>query len=312
MKKISNISKLTFIICVLSICICTYCNPKKKEIVDRKLKVVTTTGMIYDAVRNIGKDSVEVEALMGPGVDPHLYKATHGDLERLNDADIVFYNGLYLEGKMGDVLEKLNRIKPTVPIGEVIPKELLIKTNLHGGQYDPHIWFDVQLWMRTLSSIANELSNLDPENRAYYQFNLQSYLKDLQKLDMEIREKIGSIPLKQRILITAHDAFTYFGKAYQMEVRGLQGISTVSEFGLKDVNDLVKMIVERKISALFIESSVPPKSINAVIRGAQSKGHDVVLGGSLYSDAMGAFGTPEGTYTGMIRANVDKMVNALK
>ncbi len=273
---------------------------------------VVTTGMIADAVHNVGGSHVTVVALMGPGVDPHLYKATQGDLEKLRNADIVFYNGLHLEGKMVDALEKLAQSKPVSPVAAGIDTAKLRRPPEFKGNYDPHIWFDVQLWQRAVRTVADQLKQFDTAHAAEYERNAVAYLARLDSLDVWVRQQIASIPREGRVLVTAHDAFGYFGRAYDIEVRGLQGISTVSEFGLADITSLVNMIVERRVKSVFVESSVPKRSIEAVVKGVRDKGHDITIGGQLYSDAMGAAGTAEGTYIGMVSANVNKIVKALR
>jgi len=275
-------------------------------------EIVCTTGMIADAVSHVLGERAQVTALMGPGVDPHLYKATQGDLRRLLDADLVFYNGLHLEGKMGEVLEKVARQKPVIAVGERIPQERLLNTTSYAGAYDPHLWFDVSLWADVVEHIGTVMQKQDPANAAFYAANAQGYREELLALHARVREAIATIPEEQRVMITAHDAFEYFGRAYDMEVRGLQGISTLSEYGLRDVSQLVGFIVDRRIKAVFVESSVPRKSLEAVVEGCRQRGHEVRIGGTLYSDAMGAEGTPEGTYTGMVQYNVNTIVSSLK
>jgi manganese/zinc/iron transport system substrate-binding protein len=279
---------------------------------DKKMLIVTTTGMIKDAVENIIGNNANVIALMGPGVDPHLFKATHGDLEKLTDADVIFYNGLHLEGKMGEVLEKLSTQKPVVAVSSGIPEHQLRAVPGFQGTHDPHIWFDVKLWQGAVRAVAGFMQEHDNANADLYSANSLKYLARLDSLHEEVKVSILRIPEPQRVLITAHDAFGYFGDAYNIEVRGLQGISTVSEFGLKDVTYLVNFIISRKIKAIFVETSVSEKSINAVVQGCHQKGWDVKIGGSLYSDAMGQEGTPEGNYIGMVSANVRTIVEALK
>lgn len=276
------------------------------------IKIVTTTGMLADATKQIVGDFAEVEALMGPGVDPHLYKATQGDLQKFNQASLIIYNGLHLEGKMGEVLEKMARIKPVLAAGEGLPEGHIKKVPGTDDVYDPHIWFDVALWSETVGYIAQELGKQFPTEQARFQQNAVKYRSQLDSLHQAVKTQILSIPSEQRVLVTAHDAFTYFGNAYAIEVRGLQGISTLSEFGLKDVSDLVDFIVAQKIKAVFVETSVSDKALQAVVQGCTDRGHPVRIGGSLYSDAMGADGTPEGTYIGMVNANVSKIVEALK
>lgn len=281
----------------------------------KKLRIVTTTGMIEDAVRNIvGDDSASatITALMGPGVDPHLYKASQQDLSLLTEADIIFYNGLHLEGKMVEVLEKLARTKPVVAVADGVDPAKLRTPPEFNGNHDPHIWFDVKLWEGGVRKIAEALQARDTANAARYRQHAERYVRQLDSLDRWVRDHIATIPKEGRVLITAHDAFGYFGQAYDIEVRGLQGISTVSEYGLADVQALVEMIASRNIKAVFVESSVPRRSIEAVVEGVKAKGKNVTIGGQLFSDAMGAKGTPEGTYIGMVSANVNTIVNALK
>jgi len=277
-----------------------------------KIRIVATTGMIGDAVKRIAGDHAEVISLMGPGVDPHLYKATHGDLRHLTEADIIFYNGLHLEGKMGEVFEKLARTKPVVAIGEEIPDNRLRKVPGFQGAFDPHIWFDVNLWAEAVGIISTRLQSYDSIHASEYAIRSNRYVGQLDSLDQSVREAIAAIPESQRVLITAHDAFGYFGDAYGIEVRGLQGISTLSEFGLRDVTELVNFIIARKVKAIFVETSVSGRSIEAVVEGCREKGWNVSIGGSLYSDAMGASGTPQGSYMGMVHANVRTIVESLK
>lgn len=279
---------------------------------DSGIKIVTTTGMIADAVHNIVKDSANVIALMGSGVDPHLYKATQGDLKKLSEADLVFYNGLHLEGKMGEVLSKLGRTKSVVAVVEGLQQSQLRKVPEFDNNYDPHIWFDVQIWMEAVKYMRDQLKTAMPGSAAFLEENTDQYLEKLKELDAMARARILEIPKESRVLITAHDAFGYFGNAYDIEVRGLQGISTLSEFGLKDVTDLVNFIADNKIKAVFVETSVSEKAIQAVVEGCRDKGHAVQIGGNLYSDAMGTTGTFEGTYVGMVTSNVNTIVSALK
>ncbi|WP_319381369.1 metal ABC transporter solute-binding protein, Zn/Mn family [Thiomicrorhabdus sp.] len=274
-----------------------------------QLQIVTTTGMIADLTQNIGGKNVKVTALMGSGVDPHLYKATQGDLRRLSRADLILYNGLHLEGKMQDIFEKLARKKAVFAVSDKIAKERFIH---HGNVLDPHIWFDVQLWIEAGKRITEILSNQDPENAAHYQQRSQDYLQQLQKLDHWVQEQIKQIPSQKRLLITAHDAFNYFGRAYGIKVMGLQGISTAAEFGLQDVKHLKDIIVANRISAVFVESSVSPKFIQSLVAGVKAEGHELKIGGELFSDAMGASNTQEGTYIGMVKHNVNTIAGALK
>lgn len=287
------------------------CSPTKKDN-NGKLNVVTTTGMLYDAVLNIARDRVDAQALMGPGVDPHLYKATQGDLSKLNQADVIVYNGLLLEGKMGDILKKLGRTRAVFAAAEDIDQSALLSSVQYENAYDPHIWFDVNLWKQAVSSISTALQNEDSLNAEFYQQNTDIYLQRLDSLHDFVKTSISSIPENQRILVTAHDAFRYFGRAYDIRVVGLQGISTVSDFGLRDIAEITDLIIANKVKAIFVETSVSDRAIKAVMQGCNERGHDVKIGGYLYSDAMGEFGTYEGTYVGMVETNVKTITEELK
>ncbi|MFB9273484.1 metal ABC transporter solute-binding protein, Zn/Mn family [Cohnella cellulosilytica] len=275
-----------------------------------KLHVTATVGMITDVVKEVGGDRVETIGLMGPGVDPHLYKASQGDIAKLEKADLILYGGLHLEGKMTEIFEKMSKKKAVVPVTKNIPESSLRKVG--DGTYDPHVWFNVKLWMSATETIRDALIENDPEHEAEYRERADAYLGRLDELDRYARERIAEIPKQGRVMVTAHDAFGYFGDAYDIEVVGLQGISTAAEYGSKDVTALRDMLVERGIKAVFVESSVPKKSIEAVIEGAKKLGREVKIGGELFSDAMGQDGTEEGTYIGMVRHNVDTIVEALK
>lgn len=279
-----------------------------------KLYIVTTTQMIADAVRNIAGDKAEVVSLMGPGIDPHFYKATQGDLKKLTDADIIFYNGLHLEGKMQDVFEKFAKKKTVVAVTKDIPKEELLVSSDQGEEtvYDPHVWHSVSLWKQILPVISKTLAKKDTKNSTSYELNYSTLFEEMKMLDINTNANISQIPLEQRLLITSHDAFNYYGKTYDIEVKGLQGISTVSEVGIKDITEMVDLIIKRKVKAVFVESSVNERNLKAVIEGCKKKNWDVKIGGTLFSDAMGDDDTPEGTYVGMINYNTSAIVNALK
>ncbi len=287
------------------------CQSQPSRIKSRPI-ALTTTGMLSDAVSNIVGDKMEVEAIMGPGVDPHLYKATQGDLAKFKTADLIVYNGLQLEGKMSDVLVKLSKQKPVIAATKNIPDSLLISSTGYHDSFDPHVWFDVFLWKQVVSEISTTIQKLDTSNAKYYQNRTLQYLERLDSLDEFVSASITEIPEDQRILVTAHDAFGYFGKAYGLKVEAIQGISTVADFGLRDITNLIDLIIENDIKAIFIESSVSDKSIKAVIAGCKEKGHDVTIGGSLYSDAMGEWGSKEGNYIGMFEYNVNTIVKGLK
>jgi manganese/zinc/iron transport system substrate-binding protein len=282
------------------------------DLSQRPIKVVATIGMITDIVKNIGGERVEVEGLMGPGVDPHLYKASEGDVGRLAEADLIFYNGLHLEAQMAGVLERMaDQNIRTIAVTDGIDRTVLQAPPEFQGSYDPHVWFDVTLWMEAAEQVRDTLVEVDPTHADSYRANAERYLAELSELHEYVQSQAERVPAEQRVLITAHDAFNYFGRAYGFEVRGLQGISTESEASTADVQELAGFIAERQIPAIFVESSVPQRTIEAVQAAVQSQGFDVQIGGQLFSDAMGNPGTPEGTYAGMVRHNIDTIVNAL-
>jgi manganese/zinc/iron transport system substrate-binding protein len=289
------------------------CAPEANSNPTGKLNVVTTIGMIWDIARIVGGEHVEVIALMGPGVDPHLYKASEGDVAALQNADVIFYNGLHLEAQMGGVLERMNDIGvQTVAVTDKIDRTLLNAPPEFEGNYDPHVWFDVTLWMKAVEQVEETLTEVDPAHKSDYEANAEAYLKELDSLHHYVLDEANQVPAEQRILITAHDAFNYFGRAYGFEVRGLQGISTEAQAGTADVQALADFIVEKQIPAIFVESSVPQRTIEAVQAAVHAQGFNVAIGGQLYSDAMGSEGTPEGTYIGMVKYNIDTIVSALK
>lgn len=274
--------------------------------------IVTTCGMVTDIVREVAGDKAKVAGLMGEGVDPHLYKPTRDDVVKLLQADVVFYSGLMLEGRMTDTFLKLSRKgTPVFSVTELLDEKFLIEPPELAGHTDPHVWMDVKGWMDAVKAVARSLSEVDAANAAEYQRNATPYIAQLEKLDRYAKEALASVPAEHRVLITAHDAFNYFGRAYGIEVRGIQGISTESEAGVADINNLVDFIVARKIPAIFVESSVSDKNIKALVEGAKARGHQVRVGGQLFSDAMGKPGTYEGTYLGMIDHNVTTITRAL-
>lgn len=278
-----------------------------------KTRIVTTTSMITDLVKNIGGDYVEIQGLMGAGVDPHLYKASEGDVSKLYNADVIFYNGLHLEGKLVEVFEKMESTqKVTVPLGEFLDENTLIGSEYFASNYDPHVWFNIQFFKQFSEKVTDVLSEQDPKNAVNFIENNRIFQEKLDKLELEVKSLIETLPKEKRILVTAHDAFNYFGKQYGFEVVGLQGLSTATEAGVKDVQRLSEFIIENKVKAIFIESSVPRRTIEALQEAVLSKNHEVVIGGSLYSDALGDAGTIEGTYVGMFASNVRTIVEALR
>jgi manganese/zinc/iron transport system substrate-binding protein len=272
--------------------------------------VVCTTGMVADIVKNVGGDHVQVTTLMGEGIDPHLYKASPGDVSKLNAARVIFFSGLHLEGKMGDIFVRTARKKPTYAVTEKIPEDRLIE--LTDGHYDPHVWFDVSLWSLAADTVRDALVEVDPEHAADYTKRANEYQAALAALDETCRQSLQEIPKDRRVLVTAHDAFHYFGRAYDIEVRAVQGVSTETEAGVLEINELVDFITKRKIKAVFVESTISERNIRALIEGCAARGHEVKIGGELFSDAMGKDGTPEGTYAGMVRHNVDTIKRALE
>ncbi len=281
-----------------------------KDATSEPFTILTTTSIIGDAVKNIVKEDARVVSLMGPGIDPHTYQTTQKDVQQLRHADMVFYNGLDLEGKMSSLFKEMAKEKKVYAVSDALNTKQLLSDGTIG--VDPHIWFDVRLWQQVVGFISKKLQDAKPESAAYYQDNTAAYLNALEALHQSVTTQIQSIPKQQRVLVTAHDAFSYFGKAYNIEVVGLQGISTVSECGLKDIKSIIELIRKRNIKAIFFETSVSDKSMRAVLEGCAYYGHKVSVGGYLYSDALGAPDTLEGTYCGMIHANTTKIVHALK
>ena len=268
--------------------------------------------MLTDLVKNIGGNLIEVNGLMGAGVDPHLYKASEGDVSKLYNADVIFYNGLHLEGKLVEVFNKMSANKTTISLGEYLDKSELIGSEYFASNYDPHVWFNIQFFKQFGEKVTQTLVERDPENAESFRVNNLNFQKKLDALDTEVRETIETLPKEKRILVTAHDAFNYFGREYGFNVVGLQGISTATEAGVQDVQRLSEFIIDNKVKAIFIESSVPRRTIEALQQAVLSKNHEVIIGGSLYSDALGNEGTVEGTYIGMFKANVKTIVEALK
>ena len=285
--------------------------PAQWAVAQERLSVVATTGMIADAARNVGGDLVDVRALMGPGVDPHAYRQTRTDIVALVNADLVLWNGLYLEAQMEEFLLELGQDNAVVAVAEGVPENLLIGSEDYEGRYDPHLWMNPNLWSRVVVNLRDALIAVHPEGAETFTANADAYLDQLADLARYTTAALSSVPAEGRILLTSHDAFNYFGNAYGFEVVGIQGISTESEAGLQRIADLVDMLIARDIRAVFVETSVSDRNIRALVEGARAAGHDVVIGGELYSDAMGEPGTYEGTYVGMIDSNATKIARAL-
>jgi manganese/zinc/iron transport system substrate-binding protein len=287
------------------------CAPPEPPEARAGLSVVATTGMVADVARRVGGDRVHVRALMGPGVDPHLYKASEGDVRRLFRADVVLYSGLHLEARMGEVLERMAGRVPVRAVAEAVPRERLVAPPEFDGAYDPHVWFDVTLWAHTIGAVEETLAATDPAHAAGYRTRAEAYRRELEALDAYVRGQAARLPPERRVLVTAHDAFGYFGRAYGFQVRGLQGISTAAEAGTADVQALAAFIARERVPAIFVESSIPERTVRAVQEAVRARGWEVRIGGSLFSDAMGSPGTAEGTYPGMVRHNIDTIVGAL-
>ena len=277
----------------------------------KKLTVVATTGMLGDAIGEIAGERVAVTALMGSGVDPHTYRQTRSDIARLTRADLVVCHGLRLEAQLETLLRDIGRRKPVVALAEAIPRERLLSDEEHPQYLDPHVWMDPALWRIVVEAARDALVKADGAGRSDYEAGASRYLAELSALEQRCRTLLEQVPTESRVLVTAHDAFRYFGRAHGYEVLGIQGVSTESEAGLRRVEELVNTLVERRITAVFVETSVPDQNIRALIEGAAARGHRVTIGGELYSDAMGAPGTKEGTYLGMIEHNAATISKAL-
>ncbi len=297
-------------ITILAVIIVLGCKNNKQD--NGKLNVVVTTSMLTDLVKNIGGDLINIQGLMGAGVDPHLYKASEGDVSKLFNADVIFYNGLHLEGKLVEVFEKMEAQKTTVALGEFLAKDGLIGSDYFASNYDPHVWFNIQYFKEFSDKVTSVLSDKDPKNAGSYTVNNIAFQQELDLLQTRVVNTIATLAPEKRILVTAHDAFNYFGKAYGFKVVGLQGLSTATEAGVQDVQQLSEYIIKNKVKAVFIESSVPRRTIEALEAAVLSKGHQVSIGGSLYSDALGDAGSVEGTYIGMFLYNVKTIVTALQ
>ncbi|MEL6499013.1 MAG: zinc ABC transporter substrate-binding protein [Planctomycetota bacterium] len=276
------------------------------------LRVVATTGMIADVAAGVAGDRADVETLMGPGVDPHLYKPTRSDVRRLMDADVIFYNGLLLEGQLTDALIRAATSgKKVFAVTEMLSDDDLLEPEELEGKFDPHVWMDVAAWSNTVAVVRDTLADIDPAGASEYEQNAAGYIERLLALDAYAERVLSTVPESRRVLVTAHDAFNYFGSRYGYEVVGIQGISTESEAGVRDIERLVDLLVERQIAAVFVESTVSDRNVKALIAGARARGHTVTIGGELFSDAMGDPGTYPGTYIGMIDHNVTTIARAL-
>jgi manganese/zinc/iron transport system substrate-binding protein len=277
----------------------------------KAIEVVATTAMIGDAVRAVGGERVRVEVLLGQGVDPHLYKPTRADIAKMARADMIVANGLSLEAQFRDTFEQLSRTKPVVLAGERLPKERLLADQDYKDKPDPHVWMAPDLWKGVVGAVRDALAARDPAGKGDYDKGHDRYVGEIARLSDYAKRALASIPAERRILVTAHDAFGYFGRAYAIEVIGIQGVSTESEAGLRKIEEVVNLVVSRKLPSIFVESSVSDRNVKAVIEGAQRRGHTLAVGAELFSDALGAPGTYEGAYLGMIDHNVTTITRAL-
>lgn len=305
-----RVSRRLFLVCLTTInIVCALTSLANAA--EEKLKIAATTGMIADSAKQIGGDLVEIKALMGPGVDPHSYRQTRSDIAGLTKADLVLWHGLYLEAQMEDFMKQLARRQKVVAVAEALPKNVLLSHDGYADKYDPHVWMNPNLWTKVAITIRDAMIEARPEAEATFRANAKTHLDEIAKLAAYNAKILASVPAESRVLLTAHDAFNYFGAAYGIEVLGIQGISTESEAGLNRIKELVDLLVERNIGAVFVESSVSDRNIRALVEGAQARGHDVKIGGELFSDAMGVPGTYEGTYIGMIDHNATTITRAL-
>jgi manganese/zinc/iron transport system substrate-binding protein len=278
----------------------------------RTIHVVATTSMIAEMARGVGGQRVEVDGLMGPGVDPHLYKASEGDVSKMAGADVVFYNGLHLEGKMAEIFEQMSSMRvPTYALSTAVPADRLISSQYFVGNHDPHIWFDAGLWALAATQMAEDFARLDSTSAGTYRENAIRYAEEILEADAYAKERFAEIEPARRLLVTSHDAFGYFGRAYGFDVRGLQGLSTAAEAGTGDVQELARFVAENRVPSMFVESSVSPRGIEAVRAAVRARGFDVQIGGTLFGDALGAPGTEAETYIGTVRSNVDTIVGGL-
>ena len=313
-RHVSAAATMVMLLLCMSVCaLLNACGNSAPANTDGRLNIVTTTTMLYDLAQSIGGDRVRATALMGPGIDPHLYQASAGDVTKMQDADVVLYNGLHLEGKMGDIFASLSRAgRDIICAEEGIRESALLSDEFNPEIHDPHIWFDVSIWKEVANHVAIQLAEIDPDNRDAYDANLVKYLAELTELEGYIRGRVDEVPENQRVLVTAHDAFRYFGGAYGFAVMGLQGISTDAEAGTADVSNLASFIAEHQIKAIFVESSVPPRNIEALQAAVKARGFEVEIGGELYSDSLGDPSSGHDTYILTFKANIDTIVDALK
>jgi manganese/zinc/iron transport system substrate-binding protein len=305
-----NIISLSIALAILGMSVYFYTH-QENITVSKHFSIVCTTSIIEDTVRQLIGDDAQVISLMGPDIDPHLYRAREHDIQTLSSANLIIYNGLHLEGKLAEVLASMNRYVPTIGLANQLDPARFIASPEYQTMYDPHIWFDVRIWIEIVKVLCDALMKHDPEHAPAYAARARVYIKELQDLDCAIKKKVATLKPSQRILVTAHDAFHYFGRAYGFQVVALQGISTESEAGIKDVQALVDFIVTHKVRALFVEASIPERNIQAVQQAVRARGFHVSIGDQLYSDALGPVGSGADTYIGMVKHNVNAIVCGL-
>jgi manganese/zinc/iron transport system substrate-binding protein len=301
-------NRLTLYLSFILLIALVSCEPSPQSV---KPRIVVTTSIIADGLSHICGDDFEVKALMGAGVDPHIYKASQGDVSLLSKADLIVHNGLHLEGKLSELFHKLEKNREVIALSAGIAKDQLIRMDENSEIYDPHIWFSPDLWIRGLDSVCKRLEQLFPENAVGFRQRFTEYSKRIKETEAQLIQKMSTLDAEKRVLITSHDAFGYYGRAFGLEVHGLQGISTVSEFGVRDLDRLSDFVIERSVRAVFVESSVSPKSIEALVENCRKQGHPLSIGGELFSDALGEDGTEEGTYIGMLTHNTETIYKAL-
>jgi manganese/zinc/iron transport system substrate-binding protein len=292
---------------LLLVCSCTSASKSSRT----KPLIVATTSILADGIQVLVGDQAEVIALMPAGVDPHLYKASVRDLDLITQADLVVYHGLYLEGKMTEIFEKLAKQQVLIDVSKGIPTDQLIRSGPESHSVDPHVWFDISLWSAALAYASQELQLWQPSWKSQLQTTTQIYLQQLDALDQQTREKVQDLVQYNQVLVTAHDAFAYFGKAYGLPVYSLQGLSTLSEPGLRDLTELITLIQTYQVKAIFAEQTISPKALQAVARGAAEKNQVVKLAGPLYTDSLDAPNTPAGTYIGMFETNLQLIYSQL-
>lgn len=296
--------------CILILILSSACRLEEQTFTG-PMHIVVTTGIIEDGVERIVGDSAEVSVLMGPGTDPHLYAPTPGDIELLDEADVIVSNGLHLEGKMAEMLQKYSQEKPVIEVAQGIDEKLYRKSADYADAYDPHIWFNPEVWKKGLAHVKKELVLLDSSKANYFSENYEKYAKEIEDMNAWVKTKLNTLDQGNKVLITSHDAFGYFGDYYAVEVKGIQGISTLSEVGLRDIAEMVDYVIERKVKSIFVETSTSQKTAQSIVDGAKDKGFELALEGPLYSDALGEPDSDAGTYIGMFKANVEMIVNGL-